>query len=90
MKEEYKKMLSSIETDLYFGIGENGSKSERAEKIILSVKLAYEEELSKVSEDLREFAQTAKNHWPELQDLKLEDQKKYLQKQVHGLLETLK
>lgn len=81
--------LSGIEQILYYGVP--GGKTERdANEIVRYIRLAHEGKLELVPEKLREFAQLMKHHWPELLELKLEDQKKFVQRQVHGLLDALK
>ncbi len=84
-----KITLSEIEEILYRGTpGGKPEDVEKADKIIDYVRLAYEGKLEEVPEEYREFAQLSKNHWQEMRRLSHGNQKMYLQKQIHGLLEA--
>lgn len=82
-----KITLSEIDQILYQG-APGGKDVEKADKIIDYIRLAYEDKLGEVPEEYREFAQLSKHHWQEMRRLSHGNQKMYLQKQVHGLLEA--
>lgn len=83
-----KEYLSKIEQILYYGI-QGGKTEEDANSLVDYVQWAHEENLEKVPKDYQEFAQLMKHHWPDVADMSQSNRKVHIQKQLHGLLETL-
>jgi len=84
-----QKFLEEIEQILYYGA--TGEKlSREANTLVDYVRLAHAGKLEKVPEKYHEFAQTIHCHWKNMESLSLEEQKKYLHIQIHGLFEHLK
>lgn len=87
--KENSKTIEDVEQILYYGMP-GGKQEDEASEIINYVRLAYEENLHEIPEEYREFAQLTKNHWIEMRRLSHANQKQYLQKQVHGLVDVKK
>lgn len=84
-----QKLLQEIEKILYYGAS-GGKTQKEATKLIDYIQFAFEEKLEKVPKEYWEFAQMLKNNWRKMQDLSLENQKKYLQSQVADLRKHIK
>jgi|GEM_PF-2402440 len=90
MRINTKKVLTRIDTDLYYGTGQmSHDKNIRAQKLVEYVHLAYENKLEEVPEYDLEFAKSMKGHWPEMEKLKNDtDRKNFLRKKIQDFLKS--
>lgn len=84
-----KEFLQEVEKNLYWG-GPGGKTVLTANDIVKYIRLAYEGNNKDIPEKYKEFSSMMKIHWTNMNDMSLENQKKYLQDQVLGLYEHIK